>query len=149
MPKQAFSGKNIIFTLGNTPPFPIDLAKEDEALVVENTNDDFDDPIVDLSGIDGCHQENADGSGTITFKVAPTASASLKFLDTWRRTRQAISVAAGRDITTQGMAFIAKNVVLKKAPAWSAGAKRGNYEYVLSYISCDMHFDGPREIPAV
>lgn len=146
MPKQAFSGKNIIFTIGTAPAVPIELAKEDEAIVVENTNDDFDDPIVGLSGQDGCHQENSDGSGTITFRVPPTATATLRYLDTWRQTRQAVSAVSGRDVTTQSMSFMATNVVLKKAPAWAAGMKKGNYEYVLAYISCQTKFDGPREI---
>lgn len=146
MPKQAFSGKNIIFTIGNAPAVPIKLANEDEAIVVENTNDDFDDPIVSLDGQDGAHQENSDGSGTITFRVPPTETATLRYLNAWRKTRQAVNVAAGRDITTQSMAFVANTVVLKKAPAWVGGKKKGNYEYVLSYISCDQTFDGPREI---
>lgn len=144
MSKQSFSGRNIVVTLGT---IPIVLAKEDEAVIVENAEDDFGDPVVDLSGTEGAHVENSDGHGTVTVMVPPTATMCIRALELFRKAKVSAPFMTGRDITTQSKAFVCMTVVLKKPPRLAFGAKPANLEYVFSYITSEQTQDGPRDLP--
>jgi hypothetical protein len=146
--RQYFSGKNVIVTVTimGGPPIPIELAKEDKAVTLKNTEKPFGDPSISLDGKDGCHNEQCDGHGDVTVIVPPFATETIRVLETIKRGKLSCTIS-GKDVGTQLKAFSADNCVMSDPPEWAAGAKNENLTYVFTYLSSDQSLDGPLTLP--
>ena len=132
--------RKFIFILNGTPVEG--LSSADDAMSAALSEDLVGDPYIDLYG-KGAFLENANESGVMTVKMAPTSIVGLTFLSTVVRTKVPIISAAFVDRNSPTAGVVGTACRFAGPPMWVRGKTLGETTWVLKCIELDIQHDGP------